>query len=271
MTATPNYFFLDGQKLVATDNGDGTKTLVVSSTGGGGGSSGPDRELVVSTYRCKTAFTGSSVGDTITATQVIDVSGATPTTISTIWRNQTTAADLASAPSAANLELVGSTALTDAQLRASAVPVSGPLTDTQLRASAVPVSGPLTQAQLTAAALATDAVLQAVRDRLPTALLGGRLQVEPLGVPGVARQQATTAASTNVALTVGVGRISLFARTSPLRYSVGSAAQTANAATSHYLAAGERIDIDVPATPNIAVIRAADASVDGAAEITELS
>jgi hypothetical protein len=31
--------------------------------------------------------------------------------------------------------------LTDTQLRASAVPVSGPLTDTQLRASAVPVSG----------------------------------------------------------------------------------------------------------------------------------
>jgi hypothetical protein len=36
MTATPNYFFLDGQKLVATDNGDGTKTLVVSGGGGGG-------------------------------------------------------------------------------------------------------------------------------------------------------------------------------------------------------------------------------------------
>lgn len=36
MTATPDYFFLDGQKLVATDNGDGTKTLVVSSTGGSG-------------------------------------------------------------------------------------------------------------------------------------------------------------------------------------------------------------------------------------------
>jgi len=38
--------------------------------------------------------------------------------------------------------------LTDAQLRATAVPVSGPLTDAQLRASAVPVSGPLTNAQL---------------------------------------------------------------------------------------------------------------------------
>ena len=37
MTATPNYFFLDGQKLVANDNGDGTKTLVVSGGGGGGG------------------------------------------------------------------------------------------------------------------------------------------------------------------------------------------------------------------------------------------
>src|SRR6266513_2726289 len=32
-------------------------------------------------------------------------------------------------------------ALTDTQLRATAVPVSGPLTDTQLRATAVPVSG----------------------------------------------------------------------------------------------------------------------------------
>lgn len=40
--------------------------------------------------------------------------------------------------------------LTDTQLRASAVPVSGPLTDTQLRASAVPVSGPLTDTQLRA-------------------------------------------------------------------------------------------------------------------------
>lgn len=49
--------------------------------------------------------------------------------------------------------------LTDAQLRASAVPVSGtvtasgPLTDAQLRASAVPVTGPLTDAQLRASAV----------------------------------------------------------------------------------------------------------------------
>ncbi len=84
---------------------------------------GTDRELVVSTYVAKNAFTGASVGDTITATQIIDVSG-TPTTVSTIWRNQTTAADLAGAPSAANLTLVGSNALTNAELRATAVAMS---------------------------------------------------------------------------------------------------------------------------------------------------
>ena len=41
--------------------------------------------------------------------------------------------------------------LTDAQLRATAVPVSGPLTDAQLRATAVPVSGTVTANQATAA------------------------------------------------------------------------------------------------------------------------
>jgi hypothetical protein len=97
----------------------------VSISGGGGGGSSTDRELVVTTYRVKTAFTGASVGDTITATQVIDVKG-TLSTVSTIWRNQTTAVDLATVPAAANLELVGSQALTDAQLRAEAVAVSAP-------------------------------------------------------------------------------------------------------------------------------------------------
>jgi hypothetical protein len=53
--------------------------------------------------------------------------------------------------------------LTDTQLRATAVPVSGtvtasgPLTDTQLRASAVPVSGPLTDTQLRATAVSVSA------------------------------------------------------------------------------------------------------------------
>jgi hypothetical protein len=97
----------------------------LGSNGGSGGTGGTtiDRELVVTTYFVKTAFTGASVGDTITCTQIIDVT-ASPINVSTIWRNQTTAANLASAPSAANLTLLGSQALTDAQLRAAAVDVS---------------------------------------------------------------------------------------------------------------------------------------------------
>ena len=109
-------------------------------------------------------------------------------------------------------------------------PVSGPLTDTQLRAS--------------------------------------RVNVEPLGIPGVARQLAAGASSANTALTSTVGRISIYARGADIRDRVGTGAQTANA-TSHFIAAGERLDIDVPATPNIAVIRAG--TKDGTLELTELS
>lgn len=77
--------------------------------------SGGDRELVVSTYFVKTAFSGASVSDTVTSTQVIDVS-TTPTTISVIWRNQTTGVDFGSTPSAANLTLVNSQAMSLTQL-----------------------------------------------------------------------------------------------------------------------------------------------------------
>lgn len=84
---------------------------------------GADRELVVTTFLCKNAFTGASVGDTITSTQIIDVSG-TPSTVSVVWRNQSTAVDLATSPSGANLELVGSQALTDGQIRATPLAIS---------------------------------------------------------------------------------------------------------------------------------------------------
>ena len=98
--------------------------IKVTSQISGGGGGGTDKEFVVTTYTVKTAFTGGSVGDVITATQVINVSTSTPTTITTIWRNQTTATDLLSAPSFSNLSLEGTTALTDTQLRAAAVAVS---------------------------------------------------------------------------------------------------------------------------------------------------
>ena len=98
-------------------------SVVVDITGTPISNLGNDRELVVSTYLVKTAFTGASVGDTVTATQIIDVDGS-PTTISTIWRNQSTGADFASVPAAINLTLVASNALTDAQLRATPIDIA---------------------------------------------------------------------------------------------------------------------------------------------------
>lgn len=121
--------------------------------------------------------------------------------------------------------------------------------------------------------LATQTTLAAILALLPTALLNNRLQVEPLGASGgIARQLAAGVSSTNVALTTTTRRISLYARGADIRYSIGSSAQTATTstgvATSHFLAAGERIELVVPATPNVAAIRAG--STDGTLEITEL-
>jgi putative methionine-R-sulfoxide reductase with GAF domain len=129
-----------------------------------------DRELVVTTYSAKTAFTGSSIGDTITATQVIDVTGA-PTTVSTVWRNQTTGLDLASAPSAANLTLLGSQALTDAQLRATDIPVSTPLPELPITGQGkIATTG--TAIQMPSKALKNGIVIKASPDNLSPLFIG---------------------------------------------------------------------------------------------------
>lgn len=140
------------------------------------------------------------------------------------------------------------TALTDAQLRASAVPVS--------------VSG-----VATAANQATTNTTLGNIDGKTAALINGRSGVEPLGQPGVARQLAASSTSTNTALTTTCRRISAFARGADIRFAIGSSSQTASS-TSHYIANGERLDLVVPATPNIAVIRAG--SIDGTLEVSEL-
>lgn len=114
----------------------------------------------------------------------------------------------------------------------AAIPTSGGLTDTQLRASL--------------------------------------LKTESLGVPSVARQITASAASANTALTSTCRRISIKARTAGVRYSIGAVAQTASATTSHFIEAGERLDMAVPANANIAVIRDTAATADAVVEITEL-
>lgn len=155
-------------------------------------------------------------------------------------------------------------------------PVSGPLTDTQLRASVVPTAPNITRgsgvmdANTQRVTLATDGpgvgALTSI-DGKTAALINGRGGVEPLGQPGVARQLAAGATSVNTALTTTCRRISILARSADIRYAIGSTSQTASA-TSHFIGIGERLDLVVPATPNIAVIR--DASTSGTLEVTEL-
>lgn len=91
--------------------------------------------------------------------------------------------------------------------------------------------------------------------------------VEPLSVPGTARQLAAGSTSANTALTTTCRRISMRAVGADIRYAIGGSAQTASA-TTHFIANGERLDMAVPASPNIAVIRGG--ATDGTLELTEL-
>jgi hypothetical protein len=104
--------------LAITEVSPGVFAQNVTMVAGGGGAT-VDRELIVTTYRAKNAFSGANIGDTITCTQILDVT-TLPSTIATIWRNQSTALDLASPPSIANLELAGTEpGLTEAQFVAN--------------------------------------------------------------------------------------------------------------------------------------------------------
>lgn len=94
----------------------------------------------------------------------------------------------------------GGSGLTDAELRASPVPVSGPLTDAQLRATPVPVDGPLTDTELRATPVPvsgtfwqatqpvsgplTDAQLRATAVPVSGPLTDAQLRATPVPVSG---------------------------------------------------------------------------------------
>ena len=94
------------------------------------------------------------------------------------------------------------------------------------------------------------------------------LKMNALGIPTVARKVTVGNISYNTALTTTCRRISMTAVGAAIRYSIGAIAQTATT-ISHYIGEGERLDINLPTTPNIATIR--DAAIDGILEISELS
>lgn len=138
-----------------------------------GGSAGVDREVVLTTYVVKTAFTGASVGDTITCVRVLNVTTSTPSTDATIWRNDTTNTDFGTAPSAANLTLVGAGGATDAVLQdvrarigaGSASPDASPTTTTGSLITALKGLW-----AWMVATVATEATTAAMSAKLPSAL-----------------------------------------------------------------------------------------------------
>ena len=236
MTASPNYFYLDGQKLVATDNGDGTKTLVVSGGGGGGG--GFADLLYTDDTGALFVYRDSGMG-------VMSAFAVPAGTAYTVGANPRPWSPATQA-------------------------VTGPLTDAQLRATAVPVSGTFWQATqpVSAASLplpsgaATETTLSALNTKVPSQNVPGLIPVDTLGTPGTARSQATSGTAANIALTTTCRRVSMHA-TAASFYSISGTATS----SSHYIGAGERLDFDVPASTTISVLQVTAA---GTVYVTEL-
>lgn len=82
-----------------------------------------NRTGVVTTYIATDSTTGVAIGDVITSTQILDITGDTPSTVAVVWHNQTQGADIL-APNPSVLNLSGTNFLSDDQLRSAPVPVS---------------------------------------------------------------------------------------------------------------------------------------------------
>lgn len=99
--------------------------------------------------------------------------------------------------------------------------------------------------------------------KIPTALTPGLLPVDTLGTPAVARVQATSGTAASIVLTTTCRRLSMYATTGTW-YSISGTATS----SSHYIAAGERLDIDVPASTTVSVLQETSA---GSIRISELT
>lgn len=147
------------------------------------------------------------------------------------------------------------------------MPVDGSGVTQPVSAASLPLP---TGAATSAAQTTGNNSLSSIDTKLPSQSTGA-VPVETIKQALVARQLAAAASSgssANVALTTTCRRISIYARGADIRYAIGSSSQTASA-TTHFIAAGERLDLAVPATPNIAVLGAT--ATAGTLEVTELS
>lgn len=113
---------------------------------------------------------------------------------------------------------------------------------------------------------------QTVADVGLKATNSGSLFIELLSTPTVARQLTATNSGQNQALTVTCNRISIRCRANDCRYTIGTTNQSGivSSASSHFIVAGERLDIAVPDGANFGYIRDSAAAANGILEITEL-
>lgn len=98
---------------------------------------------------------------------------------------------------------------------------------------------------------------------------GSPVPTEPLGIPTISRQLTVTSTSSSVNLTTTCKRISIRARSAPMRFVVGTGSQTATT-TSHFIGQDERLDLAIPLNGVIAAIRDTAATSDGTLTISEL-
>lgn len=99
--------------------------------------------------------------------------------------------------------------------------------------------------------------------RVPTTITPGLFPVDTLGTPAVARVQATSGTAANIVLTTTCRRLSMYA-TQGTWYAISGTATS----SSHYIASGERLDIDVPASTTVSVLQETAA---GSIRISELT
>ena len=118
---------------------------------------------------------------------------------------------------------------------------------------------------LATAALQTtgNTSLSSIDGKIPAQATPGLLPVDTLGTPAAPRVQATSGASASIELTTTCRRLSMYATTGTW-YSISGTATS----SSHYIATGERLDIDVPASTTVSVLQETSA---GSIRITELT
>lgn len=191
------------------DMGDGTFAPVVATTAASDSSgSSLDRDFVTVFFIVKTAFTGASLGDTISQTRAYDMTGDVPVLLATMWRNESTATDFVTVPSVSNLTVAGTPGLTDGQLRASDVQVNDDVLQSYI--GALNVATPATDAD--------DASLNARMKRLliTTTALSAKLPAA-LGSQASGSSLSVVPATTSVFTVAGNTALGVAISGNPLR------------------------------------------------------